>query len=134
MLFVIEQEFRSGYWTTYDGHDNTNRTAGGANGVDGSPAHVKAACDASLKRLGVDHIDLYYQHRVDRSVPVEDTWGAMAELVDGAPRVEEADGCFALPTAPGLGVRLDREAAARHPRTGVHFNLVEEGWERRAVR
>jgi galactonate dehydratase len=58
-----------------------------------------------------------------------DPW--VAELVDGAPRVEEADGCFALPTAPGLGVRLDREAAARHPRTGVHFNLVEEGWERR---
>ena len=54
-----------------------------------------------------------------------DPW--VAELVDGAPRVEEADGCFALPTAPGLGVRLDREAAARHPRTGVHFNLVEEG-------
>ena len=54
---------------------------GGANGVDGSPAHVKAACDASLKRLGVDVIDLYYQHRVDPSVPIEDTVGAMAELV-----------------------------------------------------
>ena len=55
---------------------------GGANGVDGSPAHVKAACDASLKRLGVDVIDLYYQHRVDPSVPIEDTVGAMAELVN----------------------------------------------------
>jgi aryl-alcohol dehydrogenase-like predicted oxidoreductase len=54
---------------------------GGANGVDGSPAHVKAACEASLKRLGVDVIDLYYQHRVDPSVPIEDTVGAMAELV-----------------------------------------------------
>ena len=54
---------------------------GGANGVDGSPAHVKAACDASLKRLGVEVIDLYYQHRVDPSVPIEDTVGAMAELV-----------------------------------------------------
>jgi aryl-alcohol dehydrogenase-like predicted oxidoreductase len=43
---------------------------------------VRQACDASLERLGVDHIDLYYQHRVDRSVPVEDTWGAMAELVE----------------------------------------------------
>jgi aryl-alcohol dehydrogenase-like predicted oxidoreductase len=42
---------------------------------------VRRACDASLERLGVDHIDLYYQHRVDRSVPVEETWGAMAELV-----------------------------------------------------
>lgn len=54
---------------------------GGANGVDGSPAHVKAACDASLKRLGVDVIDLYYQHRVDPKVPIEDTVGAMGELV-----------------------------------------------------
>jgi aryl-alcohol dehydrogenase-like predicted oxidoreductase len=54
---------------------------GGANGVDGSPTYVKAACDASLKRLGVDVIDLYYQHRVDPSVPIEDTVGAMAELV-----------------------------------------------------
>lgn len=54
---------------------------GGLNGVDGSPAYVKAACDASLKRLGVDVIDLYYQHRVDPSVPIEDTVGAMGELV-----------------------------------------------------
>jgi len=54
---------------------------GGANGVDGSPAHVKAACEASLKRLGVEVIDLYYQHRVDPGVPIEDTVGAMAELV-----------------------------------------------------
>ncbi|SCX55237.1 Predicted oxidoreductase [Klenkia marina] len=50
-------------------------------GIDGSPEHVRAACDASLQRLGVDTIDLYYQHRVDRTVPVEDTVGAMAELV-----------------------------------------------------
>ncbi|HKO85942.1 MAG TPA: aldo/keto reductase [Actinomycetota bacterium] len=49
--------------------------------VNGKPDYVRQACDASLERLGVDHIDLYYQHRVDRSVPVEDTWGAMAELV-----------------------------------------------------
>jgi aryl-alcohol dehydrogenase-like predicted oxidoreductase len=49
--------------------------------VDGSPAYVKRACDASLQRLGVDHIDLYYQHRVDPSTPIEDTIGAMAELV-----------------------------------------------------
>jgi aryl-alcohol dehydrogenase-like predicted oxidoreductase len=54
---------------------------GGANGVDGSPAYVKAACDASLQRLGVEVIDLYYQHRVDPSVPIEDTVGAMGELV-----------------------------------------------------
>jgi aryl-alcohol dehydrogenase-like predicted oxidoreductase len=49
--------------------------------VNGKPDYVRQACDASLERLGVDHLDLYYQHRVDRSVPVEDTWGAMAELV-----------------------------------------------------
>jgi aryl-alcohol dehydrogenase-like predicted oxidoreductase len=55
---------------------------GGANGVDGSPAYVQQACEASLKRLGVDHIDLYYQHRVDPKVPVEDTVGAMARLVE----------------------------------------------------
>ena len=54
---------------------------GGANGVDGSPAYVKAACEASLKRLGVDVIDLYFQHRVDPTVPIEETVGAMGELV-----------------------------------------------------
>ena len=49
--------------------------------VDGRPEYVRTACDASLKRLGVDHIDLFYQHRVDRTVPIEETVGAMAELV-----------------------------------------------------
>ncbi len=51
-------------------------------GVNGRPEYVRAACDASLQRLGVDHIDLYYQHRVDFSVPIEDTVGAMKELVE----------------------------------------------------
>lgn len=50
-------------------------------GVNGSPEYVRASCDASLKRLGIDHIDLYYQHRVDTGVPIEETVGAMAELV-----------------------------------------------------
>jgi len=50
-------------------------------GVNGHPEYVRAACDASLQRLGVTTIDLYYQHRVDRTVPIEDTVGAMAELV-----------------------------------------------------
>lgn len=50
-------------------------------GISGRPEYVRAACDASLKRLGVDTIDLYYQHRVDPSVPIEETVGAMAELV-----------------------------------------------------
>src|SRR5205823_6593345 len=50
-------------------------------GINGQPDYVRAACDASLKRLGVDYIDLYYQHRVDADVPIEETVGAMAELV-----------------------------------------------------
>ncbi len=50
-------------------------------GINGSPDYVRRAIDASLQRLGVDHVDLYYQHRVDRSVPVEETWGALAEVV-----------------------------------------------------
>jgi aryl-alcohol dehydrogenase-like predicted oxidoreductase len=50
-------------------------------GIDGSPEYVRKACDASLQRLGIDHIDLYYQHRVDKTVPIEETVGAMAELV-----------------------------------------------------
>jgi len=50
-------------------------------GVNGRPEYVRSACDASLRRLGVDHIDLYYQHRVDPDTPIEDTVGAMAELV-----------------------------------------------------
>ena len=50
-------------------------------GVNGRPEYARQACDASLRRLGVDHIDLYYQHRVDPSTPIEDTVGAMAELV-----------------------------------------------------
>jgi aryl-alcohol dehydrogenase-like predicted oxidoreductase len=50
--------------------------------ISGRPEYVRAACDASLKRLGVDHIDLYYQHRVDLETPIEDTVGAMARLVE----------------------------------------------------
>jgi aryl-alcohol dehydrogenase-like predicted oxidoreductase len=60
---------------------NQRSPDGGFLGVNGKPAYVKSACEASLKRLGTDHIDLYYQHRVDRTVPIEDTVGAMAELV-----------------------------------------------------
>jgi aryl-alcohol dehydrogenase-like predicted oxidoreductase len=51
-------------------------------GINGRPEYVRSACDASLQRLGVDHIDLYYQHRVDRTVPIEETVGAMAGLVE----------------------------------------------------
>ncbi len=54
---------------------------GGGIGVNGHPDHVRECCDESLRRLGVDHIDLYYQHRVDPDVPIEETVGAMADLV-----------------------------------------------------
>ncbi|MCV2491831.1 aldo/keto reductase [Geodermatophilus sp. YIM 151500] len=61
---------------------NERTPDGGMVGVNGRPDYVRRACDASLQRLGVDVIDLYYQHRVDTSVPVEDTWGAIRELVE----------------------------------------------------
>ncbi|QHG17107.1 aldo/keto reductase [Nostoc sp. ATCC 53789] len=60
---------------------NVRTEDGGFKGVNGKPEYVHQACDASLKRLGVEVIDLYYQHRVDSTVPIEDTVGAMAELV-----------------------------------------------------
>jgi aryl-alcohol dehydrogenase-like predicted oxidoreductase len=76
-------------------------------GIDGSPDYVRRACDASLQRLGVDHIDLYYQHRVDKNVPIEETVGAMAELVQ-AGKVRY----LGLSEASGATVR---RAAAVHP-------------------
>jgi aryl-alcohol dehydrogenase-like predicted oxidoreductase len=76
-------------------------------GVDGRPEYVRRACDASLQRLGVDHIDLYYQHRVDRNVPIEETVGAMAELVK-AGKVRH----LGLSEASGATVR---RAAKAHP-------------------
>jgi aryl-alcohol dehydrogenase-like predicted oxidoreductase len=60
---------------------NVRGPDGSWTGVNGRPEYVRQACDASLARLGIDHIDLYYQHRVDSSVPIEDTVGAMADLV-----------------------------------------------------
>ena len=53
----------------------------GKRAINGRPEYVRSACEASLRRLGVDHIDLYYQHRVDKNVPIEETVGAMADLV-----------------------------------------------------
>jgi aryl-alcohol dehydrogenase-like predicted oxidoreductase len=60
---------------------NERRADGSRVGVNGKPEYVRKACEASLSRLGVEHIDLYYQHRVDKTVPIEETVGAMAELV-----------------------------------------------------
>jgi aryl-alcohol dehydrogenase-like predicted oxidoreductase len=80
-------------------------------GINGSPEYVRTACDASLQRLGVDHIDLYYQHRVDQSVPIEDTVGAMAELVE-AGKVRH----LGLSEASPANIR---KAHATHPITAL---------------
>jgi aryl-alcohol dehydrogenase-like predicted oxidoreductase len=61
---------------------NERREDGSRVGINGTPEYVRRACDASLERLGVDHIDLYYQHRVDPETPIEETVGAMKELVE----------------------------------------------------
>jgi aryl-alcohol dehydrogenase-like predicted oxidoreductase len=102
---------------------------GGANGVDGRPEYVAQACEASLKRLGVDVIDLYYQHRVDPAVPVEDTVGAMARLVEQG-KVRRLGLCEARPE------RI-RRAHAVHPIAAVQseFSLLyrEEATEIRAT-
>jgi aryl-alcohol dehydrogenase-like predicted oxidoreductase len=82
-------------------------------GVAGHPDYVREACDASLKRLGVDHIDLYYQHRVDKNTPIEDTVGAMAELVQ-AGKVRALGICEA-------GAATIRRAHAVHPMAAVQI-------------
>jgi aryl-alcohol dehydrogenase-like predicted oxidoreductase len=98
-------------------------------GVNGRPEYVQAACEASLKRLGVDHIDLYYQHRVDPNVPVEDTVGAMSRLVEQG-KVRFLGLCEARPE------RI-RRAHAVHPIAAVQseYSLLyrEVGEETRAT-
>jgi aryl-alcohol dehydrogenase-like predicted oxidoreductase len=105
------------------------RRPGGANGVDGRPEYVIEACEASLKRLGVDVIDLYYQHRVDPAVPVEDTIGAMARLVEQG-KVRFLGLCEARPE------RIQR-AHAVHPISAVQseYSLLyrEEATETREL-
>jgi len=86
---------------------NVRDAAGTHIGVNGSPQYVRDCCDASLKRLGVDVIDLYYQHRVDLDVPIEETIGAMAELV----RAGKVRYLGMSEAAPGTL----RRAAAVHP-------------------
>src|SRR6187401_1590377 len=76
-------------------------------GIDGSPEYIRRACDASLQRLGIDHIDLYYQHRVDPKTPIEETVGALAELV-GAGKVRHIGLSEAAP-------ETIRRAHAVHP-------------------
>ncbi|MGI9137055.1 MAG: aldo/keto reductase, partial [Candidatus Nanopelagicales bacterium] len=91
------------------------------------PDYVRAACDASLKRLGVDHIDLYYQHRVDLDVPVEETWGAMKELVD-AGKVRTLGISEAAPDTI-------RRAHAVHPVTAIQseYSLWTRDVERNGI-
>ncbi|WP_205472796.1 aldo/keto reductase [Nocardioides sp. SYSU D00038] len=95
--------------------------------LDGSPAYVRSACDASLQRLGVDHVDLYYLHRVDPEVPVEETVGAMAELV-AAGKVRH------LGLSEVTADELER-ACAVHPITAVQseWSLWERGVEESVV-
>ena len=90
---------------------NVRNEAGDRLGIRGDPAYVREACDASLARLGVEHIDLYYQHRVDRSVAIEETVGAMAELVT-AGKVRYLGLSEAAPTTI-------RRAHAVHPITAL---------------
>ena len=80
-------------------------------GINGSPDYVRSACDASLRRMGIEHIDLYYQHRVDPDTPIEETVGAMAELVS-AGKVRH----LGLSEA---GPETIRRAHATHPITAV---------------
>ena len=83
----------------------------GRDGLDSSPANIRLAVDGSLQRLGTDHIDLYYQHRLDRGTPIEDTVGTLAELV-AAGKVRHIG-------LSEVGVNTIRRAHAVHPITAV---------------
>ncbi|APU16431.1 aldo/keto reductase [Actinoalloteichus fjordicus] len=88
-----------------------SHAGGGANILDSSPANVRAAVEGSLRRLGTDHIDLYYQHRVDPKTPIEDTVGALAELV--------SEGKVRHIGLSEAGVATIRRAHAVHPITAL---------------
>jgi len=90
---------------------NVRNAQGDFLGISGKPEYVKSACDASLRRLGVDCIDLYYQHRVDPEVPIEDTVGAMAELVQA--------GKVRYLGLSEASARTIRRASAVHPITAL---------------
>jgi len=80
-------------------------------GVNGKPEYVRSSCEGSLKRLAIDHIDLYYQHRVDKNTPIEETVGAMADLV--------REGKIRYIGLSEAGVKTLRRAAAVHPITAL---------------
>lgn len=96
---------------------------GGYRGVDSSPENVRRACEGSLKRLGIDTIDLYYQHRVDPNVPIEETVGAMSRLVE--------EGKVRYLGLSEAGADTIRRADATHPITAVQseYSLWERGVE-----
>ncbi|MGA8016862.1 MAG: aldo/keto reductase [Candidatus Dormiibacterota bacterium] len=106
---------------------NERREDGSWIGVNGRPEYVRRCCAASLERLGTDHIDLYYQHRVDTAVPVEETWGAMAELV-AAGKVGHLGISEAAPATI-------RRAHATHPVTAVQseYSLFTRDPEREVL-
>src|SRR5260221_1271575 len=96
-------------------------------GIDSSPANVRRACDGSLRRLGIDRIDLYYQHRVDPNVPIEETADAVAELVkEGKVRA------LGLSEAGPATLRRDRPVG-RRPASHRNYKLLATGTESNGV-
>ncbi len=112
---------------------NVRASDGTPLGVRGDPDYVRQACDASLQRLGVDHIDLYYQHRVDPRVPIEETVGAMAELVQ-AGKVQRLGLSEAAPetirraygTHPIAALQTEYSLWSRDPEVNGVFDTVRE--------
>ena len=96
---------------------------GKVNGVDSSPANIRRACEGSLQRLGIDTIDLFYQHRVDPDVPIEETVGAMADLV--------AEGKVRYLGLSEAGAETLKKAHATHPIAALQseYSLWERGIE-----
>ncbi len=104
-----------------------SHAGGGPGNLDSSPANIRTAVEGSLKRLGTDHIDLYYQHRVDPDTPIEETVGALAELV--------AQGKIRAIGLSEAGADTIRRAHAVHPVTAVQseYSLWTRGLEQRVL-
>ena len=99
----------------------------GKRSINGKPEYVRSACEASLKRLGVDYIDLYYQHRVDKKVPIEETVGAMAELV--------RQGKVRYLGLSEAGAKTIRRAHATHPISALQseYSLWTRDYEEEVI-
>jgi len=109
------------------------RRPDGSRAINGTPDYVRSACDASLRRLGVDAIDLYYQHRVDPAVPVEETWGALGELLEagkvrhlGISEAAAATIRRAHATAPVTAVQTEWSLWTRDPEENGVLATVRE--------